>query len=228
MVQNIILKDMTDFYEFITKQLVKTASRSTSNKKKVGAVLAKPSETLEALRKEGFLFITSGFNYDTECPSGPCEDENGKTKDTVIHAEVACLNSAKSLVRNGWDITGAVMYITHEPCLGCQAALKQANIPWEVIKMAKTKKPEQTKLDATLQERGSVYGTFADNASCTQAVMDVLQTHAKRELSDFEREALHMVAHKMSRIVCGLKTKKDNWHDIAGYAKLAEDLTDDE
>lgn len=83
----------------------------------------------------------------------------------------------------------------------------------------------------TLRSRGSVYGTFEMNAKCTQAVMKVLLAHAVcagRELAPHELEALHMVAHKMSRIVNGLRTKKDNWHDIAGYATLAEELTVDQ
>ena len=83
---------------------------------------------------------------------------------------------------------------------------------------------------SALAERGSAYGSFAGNARCTQSIMHVLQETAKasgRELEDFELEAMHMIAHKLSRVCNGLKTKKDNWHDIAGYAKLAEDLTKD-
>jgi hypothetical protein len=123
------------------------------------------------------------------------------------------------------------MFITHEPCSGCRAALLAANIPYEVMK----KGPNMTGLlcgtthvDATLKERGGVYGNFEDNANFTQEIMQVIQANIERPLANYEREALHMIAHKMARIVCGKKTKKDNWHDIAGYAKLAEDLTVDQ
>lgn len=85
-------------------------------------------------------------------------------------------------------------------------------------------------INETLKERGNAYGTFENNANCTQFLLEVLIDNARkshRTLERFELEALHMVCHKMSRIVCGQKKKKDNWHDIAGYAKLAEDLTED-
>lgn len=80
----------------------------------------------------------------------------------------------------------------------------------------------------TLVQRGSMYGSFLDNANCTQALMDVIHKHAKRPLEAFEIEALHMNMHKVSRIIIGQRTKKDNWHDIAGYATLAEEQTTDQ
>ncbi len=90
-----------------------------------------------------------------------------------------------------------------------------------------------TEVTETLKQRGSKYGTFENNARTTQGIMDVLKAGVmrnenERELLAHEKEALHMIAHKMSRIVCGTGIVKDNWHDIAGYAKLAEDLTQDE
>lgn len=85
---------------------------------------------------------------------------------------------------------------------------------------------------ATLKQRGLKYGTFENNAITTQGIMQILKEgcyrNDSRELLSHEKEALHMIAHKMSRIVCGTGKVKDNWHDIAGYAKLAEDLTTDE
>ena len=83
-------------------------------------------------------------------------------------------------------------------------------------------------VDATIQERGKVYGSFKANANCTQNLMEMMEVCKQRQLDKFEREAIHMIFHKISRIVCGTKTKKDNWHDIAGYAKLAEIETKDE
>lgn len=86
-----------------------------------------------------------------------------------------------------------------------------------------------SKVEETLEVRGSDYGTFENNARCTQKMLNILEDSAAlsgRVLKDYELEAAHMVLHKLSRIVCGMP-KKDNWHDIAGYAKLAEDLTTD-
>jgi deoxycytidylate deaminase len=128
------------------------------------------------------------------------------------------------------------MYITNEPCTSCRASLFSAGIKYIVQRKDPSKMTmvgsecglsvQDTNINDTLKERGSVYGQFVNNADCTQNIVDILISSSKRLLQNYEKEALHMIAHKMSRIVCG-KHKKDNWHDIAGYAKLAEDLTND-
>jgi len=41
-------------------------------------------------------------------------------------------------------------------------------------------------------------------------------------MSASHREALEMIAHKIGRILNGDPNYADSWHDIAGYAKLAE------
>lgn len=81
-----------------------------------------------------------------------------------------------------------------------------------------------TKLDKTLKDRGSVYGTFEDNARITQDLCDVLKTAPNYGLLAKEHmEAYHMIFHKISRSVCGDPMYIDNAHDIGGYAKLLED-----
>ena len=42
-------------------------------------------------------------------------------------------------------------------------------------------------------------------------------------LTDAQREALEMVAHKIGRILNGDPNYHDSWHDIVGYAKLVAD-----
>ena len=79
-------------------------------------------------------------------------------------------------------------------------------------------------VQSTLQERGSRYGTFSDNAKTTQALMVVLMEGATAEtLKPQHLEALHMICHKMARIVNGDTMWADNAHDIAGYAVLLEE-----
>ena len=85
-----------------------------------------------------------------------------------------------------------------------------------------------SKIKKTLKQRGGAYGSFFDNANCTQELMGVVEHRARHKLTTSEVEAIHMIMHKISRIIIGNKTKKDNWHDIAGYAMLAEDLTKDQ
>ncbi len=42
-------------------------------------------------------------------------------------------------------------------------------------------------------------------------------------LTDQQREALEMVAHKIGRILNGDPNYHDSWHDIIGYTKLVAD-----
>ena len=40
------------------------------------------------------------------------------------------------------------------------------------------------------------------------------------KLTDPQKEALEMIAHKIGRILAGRPAFRDQWDDIAGYAKL--------
>lgn len=102
---------------------VEVAANSPCAKRKVGAVLAEES----IFEQDSWDIAAVGFNYDTE-GSGICETSEGKTKDTVIHAEMACLENAGKLVYP----ERYAMFITHEPCDGCKAGLKAAGINYEV------------------------------------------------------------------------------------------------
>ena len=56
-------------------------------------------------------------------------------------------------------------------------------------------------VDATLQERGSRYGTIEGNASTTQALMDVIALSPRAgELTDVHMECLHMIFHKIAPV----------------------------
>ena len=81
-----------------------------------------------------------------------------------------------------------------------------------------------TTIEATLAERGARYGTFADNARVAQEIKESLRTGPNWSvMTADQREALDMLAAKMSRIVTGDPQYLDNWHDIVGYTKLVED-----
>ncbi len=73
----------------------------------------------------------------------------------------------------------------------------------------------------TLTQRGNRYGSFEDNAELTQSLMELVES--KRKLPHTHKEAIHMIFHKISRIVCGDLWYADNAHDIAGYATLLEE-----
>jgi len=89
-----------------------------------------------------------------------------------------------------------------------------------------------TEVNETLAERGARYGEFSDHARCAQALQDVMRKHVRNagdgkrgwvELNHIQRQALTVIADKIARILNGDPTYLDNWHDIQGYARLAED-----
>lgn len=79
-------------------------------------------------------------------------------------------------------------------------------------------------IDTTLAERGSRYGEFINNASVAQELKRVMAMSSGWDtMEPDQREALEVIAQKISRIVTGDPCYADNWHDIQGYAKLVED-----
>ena len=88
----------------------------------------------------------------------------------------------------------------------------------------------------TLAERGARYGDFADHAFIAQVLKAIMSGNFSglprenanikkgwERLSFTQRQALEVIADKIARILNGDPNYADNWHDIAGYAKLAED-----
>ncbi len=88
-----------------------------------------------------------------------------------------------------------------------------------------------TEIAAVLAERGSRYGLFTGHAEITQRIKADMQTYQVRGeiaprwdvLTNDQREALEMIAHKIGRILNGDPNYADSWVDIAGYAKLVAD-----
>lgn len=77
-------------------------------------------------------------------------------------------------------------------------------------------------IQKTLDKREHNYGSFVNCGYVAQRIKDALTCgDSWRGLSGYERESLHMIATKMSRIASG-GGSKDCWHDIAGYATLIE------
>jgi hypothetical protein len=78
----------------------------------------------------------------------------------------------------------------------------------------------------TIEQRGNKYGKYAFNAELTQELMGLVTNHAElvgNELSKTHLESIHMIFHKISRMVNGDPWYSDNAHDIAGYATLLEE-----
>lgn len=96
--------------------LARTVSqRGTCSRKKVGAVLVGPNNTL----------ISMGYNGN---PRGipHCEHDGTETHcETAVHAEV---NAIASAARNGHSVEGSACYVTMAPCKPCAGVLINAGI----------------------------------------------------------------------------------------------------
>lgn len=85
--------------------------------------------------------------------------------------------------------------------------------------------------DPLLTERQKTHGDFKSNADISQAIKKIMhdpfgETRHPYVLSMVHREALDMIALKLSRILSGQADFKDHWDDISGYAKLASEACD--
>ena len=79
-------------------------------------------------------------------------------------------------------------------------------------------------VESTLDERGARYGDFSDHAVISQRLQeDMRATPGWSQLDPVKCQALTVIADKIARILNGDPEYADNWHDIQGYAKLAED-----
>lgn len=75
-----------------------------------------------------------------------------------------------------------------------------------------------------LAERGKTHGDYTEHADYTQAIKRIVEASPRwQAMHDHERETLHMIAHKIGRIMAGDPHFVDHWDDIAGYAKLSAD-----
>lgn len=69
--------------------------------------------------------------------------------------------------------------------------------------------------------RGGTHGDFEIGASITQGIMGILGGSPNwTDLRPAQREAIHMIVHKIHRIVSGDPNHPDHWDDIEGYAAL--------
>ena len=79
-------------------------------------------------------------------------------------------------------------------------------------------------VEDTLAERGKRYGDFSDHAVIAQCLQDSMRaTPGWDLLTADKKQALTVIADKIARVLSGDPEYRDNWRDIQGYAKLAED-----
>lgn len=83
-------------------------------------------------------------------------------------------------------------------------------------------------VEKTLMQRKNVHGLFSHNADLSQTLKRMVKHHAAAadvNLSNVQLEAIDNICQKLSRIASGDPNHLDHWHDIAGYATLAERIT---
>lgn len=77
-------------------------------------------------------------------------------------------------------------------------------------------------IENTLGERQHTHGNFAENANASQVLKHAVRNITTCSLTRVQAEALDNICQKMARIITGNPNHADSWHDIAGYATLAE------
>lgn len=78
-------------------------------------------------------------------------------------------------------------------------------------------------IDTTLAQRGQVHGGWSTNSQIATELRTVVRRHMHQDKMVPEcEEALNAIIGKISRILAGDPHFADHWHDIAGYATLAE------
>lgn len=90
------------------------AKNSYCTRRKVGALIVKDR-----------MIISDGFNGTPSGFENICEDESGKTKPYVLHAEA---NAITKVAKSGNDSSGATLYVTDAPCVECAKLIIQAGI----------------------------------------------------------------------------------------------------
>ena len=96
------------------KLAIEWAQLSHCRRKKVGAIIVKNR-----------MIISDGYNGTPSGFENCCEDENGKTKWYVLHAEANAILKTASSTHN---CKNSVLYLTLSPCKDCSKLIHQAGI----------------------------------------------------------------------------------------------------
>lgn len=77
-----------------------------------------------------------------------------------------------------------------------------------------------TELEQTIAQRRGRYGPLIESGEVAMKLEDYLRSlPGWARLAYDQREALAMVMHKISRIMCGDPDYDDSWIDVAGYVQ---------
>jgi len=75
-----------------------------------------------------------------------------------------------------------------------------------------------------IKERETTHGDYEMKAIFIQEIMeDISGLYVWKSMAADQKESIHMIISKLSRIIYGNPNHADHWIDIAGYAKLVSD-----
>lgn len=185
------------------KQLAIEISKSSiAKKRKVGAVVVSPTG-----------LYAEGFNHNIEEGMPACEDENGNTLPTVIHAEVDAINRFKKVLQSA---NMYAIYVTHPPCEDCQKAIEEAGITkviiaeqfmkfdaaklrYDLIPVSSTKALAEVFTYGAKKYKPYNYLECKDKSQFTAALMRHIEAWRGGEETDSESGLLHL-AHALTNI----------------------------
>ena len=90
------------------------AENSYCVRRKVGALIVKDK-----------MIISDGYNGTPSGFENICEDEEGKTKAYVLHAEA---NAITKVAKSANNCDGSTLYVTASPCIECAKLIIQSGI----------------------------------------------------------------------------------------------------
>jgi hypothetical protein len=109
----------------------------------------------------------------------------------------------------GYHLAGVKIHQAHEQALKDNQEAERVKSP---------------SVQDTLEHRASRYGDIETLMTLSQNIQQAMRLSKNWwDLMPAQREALQMIASKIARILNGDPNYKDNWHDIQGYARLAEE-----
>lgn len=154
---DIDMKQRPDWNSYFMTIAEVAASRSTCPRAKVGAVIVRDNHIL-----------VTGYNGSIHNDEH-CIDVGCKMKDQhcirAVHAE---MNAIVNCARQGDNLEGSTIYVTHFPCIRCMPLILQAGIkrvyyindyrvdPY-CLQLAETSGCKLTKLESTLDEVIELY-----------------------------------------------------------------------
>ena len=90
------------------------AENSYCKRRQVGALIVKDK-----------MIISDGYNGTPSGFENICEDDSGKTKAYVLHAEA---NAITKVAKSSNSSDGATLYVTTSPCIECSKLIIQSGI----------------------------------------------------------------------------------------------------